>query len=162
MDLEMARRTALRDAAFAAVAATDESLHARRDILRRAREWRLDRSDPLCVALGTFDIGGLDRDSPTGCLVPALPAALAHQRQNLVLRAAGVVVAPAAIDHGRAQRGDQRVVVEVHPAFVGELVLRLPKQRERRRSDLEAHGAWPQIRIDRIPTTSACSIGSSS
>src|SRR5450432_4045670 len=70
MDLDVARRSASRHGALAAIATKHMTTHDRRDVLRCLRRLAI-RSDALSVTLGACDRDRADREAPTTRVLPA-------------------------------------------------------------------------------------------
>ncbi len=155
MDFEIARRATARHAARATIAAVHEPHDLRRYVLGRA----LIRSDALRVALGAFKIGRVERLFRARALLPSDAAGVAARDHDLVLRSPRVTCRRAR-ERGIAQRRDQCIVVESVTAFVLDHLLRLPQQRQRRRSNIEADRLRDELWIGRIArpvtTLAAC------
>ncbi|HEY0252239.1 MAG TPA: hypothetical protein VGC41_11975 [Kofleriaceae bacterium] len=128
MDIDVVRSSAARHPTLSVVAPPDEAAHLRRDVLRRGTGLA-HRTYALRIALGAIDLDRIDRDHLPRRILPSGSALLADRGHDLVARAA--VVRFAAIEHGGAQRFDERIVLEESILLGGQHLARLPQPRER-------------------------------
>jgi hypothetical protein len=126
MNLDPARGAATIDAAAAAIATPDKSLHAGRDVLvRPLRRRAIDRPNVLRIAQRALHRRVFDDDLCPGAFLPALVAALAHGHGDLEFRSPGRLSARRAIEHGTTQRCDKRILGQIRPVLVVEHDARL-------------------------------------